>query len=157
MKLLISIIMIAMLTGCASSPKFKPGAGSVGDAATTYYALEHSGMSEMNPLLDFSSTPVVVVASIGIKHLAKYSIYNWLDDEHMIEQGMTEEQIEFTKREFADTFAETAGMTATGWNIAGILGANPITALPVAIGAGWLYWNHRNNRYKEAMKERGYE
>lgn len=126
MKLMIVVTLLMMLTGCVT-PKFKPGIGSVSDAATTYYAIEWAGGRELNPLLNFPSPILVAASTVGVKHLSKHLIYKSSGDEEM-----------------ADAIVETGGVAAAGWNVAIILGAPPFASLPVAIAFGYSYWANRN-------------
>jgi len=104
MRLAACLLIALLLTGCAH----RPGAGSLGDAVTTYAALSSSGFEEANPLLDVGSPLGSAVGSIVLKQGLKY--------------GLTGLGVPHCD---AHRGVETAGMGATGWNLAMMAGAGP--------------------------------
>ncbi len=127
-KLIVPLIFILLLSGCAS--QFKPGMGSYGDAASTFYALDSGDFVEANPVFAWIDNPAgIALAITGAKWGAK----------HFLHDGLGVDAYS------SDTIIETSGVAVTGWNVALILGAsNPVGAV-AAIGGGWLYYTYRKN------------
>lgn len=136
MNILKILVLLVLLTGCASP--FKPGAGSYGDAASTFYALEYADLVEANPVLSWANPVGSGIASIGVKWGGK----------HFIHDGMGVDA--YT----SDVVVETAGVAATGWNIALILGASNPVGLVMAISSGWMYYEYRDNNREHPRYER---
>jgi|SRR5690606_10452614 len=136
MKILItgcaSIATVIALSGCAASSidtvnnkLNNPGLGSYGDAATTAIALS-SGYTEMNPLLNglAGGDPLTTaVLSIGLKAGGK---------ELLTMNGV--------KEDTAHRSVETIGIAASAWNIGVMAGASTGVGLPLALLAGYAYW-----------------
>jgi len=130
MRLAACLLIALLLAGCAH----RPGAGSLGDAVTTYAALSSSGFEEANPLLDVGSPLGSAVGSIVLKQGLKYGL-----------TGLGMPHCD------AHRGVETAGMGATGWNLAMMAGAGPPGALLAGLGAGILYY-----RLTDPAAERGF-
>lgn len=128
-KILIPILIILMLSGCA----YKPGLGSYGDAATTAIALSSDSFVEANPIIPSSDPIVAAVVTIGLKQGVKYIISPQYDDE-------------------VDSAVEAVGMVATGWNATLLLGGAYAIAAPVGILAGIVYWKYRESKRTEAKE-----
>lgn len=125
---LLCVLLCLIISGCTTfsgSSHQHPKEGSVLDATTTYIALEQGG-TELNPLLSWGSPVEAALISIPLKYVIKLGINSQINNP-----------------EIADRAVETAGIGAAGFNLAGILGANPYTALPVGIISGWMYWKYR--------------
>lgn len=138
-KILAAFTILLMLSGCATLNN--PGLGTVGDAATTYYALEFKNATELNPLLSWGNPATAALGSIGLKWAAKEYIPRFTGSDHPHHQiGV-------------DTSVETAGVFATAFNSIGAIGGAalfPAFTGGVVIAAAYWYW--KDAQYREAQE-----
>jgi len=133
--LILCSLLLLSLTGCASH-QISPKSGSYLDATTTYIALSDN-FTEANPILNLAGNPLsTALASVGIKHISKHAIA------HSLGSSPEHEYL-------ADTIVEAAGVSAGSYNLMLILGANPVSAIPVGILSGYWYWRYRDRKYRE--------
>jgi len=140
----LSVILISvLLTGCttfSNSQHQLPKEGSVLDATTTFIALEQ-GATELNPLLSWGNPVQTALASIGLKYGIKHILIN------NPPEGATEDCAMFV-----DTSVETLGVSAAAWNATAVIGgASTAVGIPVAILAGIVYWNWKDQQYQEMI------
>ena len=138
-KILASIVVLLTLSGCASLNN--PGLGTVGDAATTYYALEFKNATELNPLLSWGNPATAALGSIGLKWAAKEYIPMLTGSDHPHHQiGV-------------DTSVETVGVFATAFNSIGAIGGAAIfPAFTGGVAIATAYWYWKDTQYRKAQE-----
>ena len=130
MRLLVALLCLLLLSGCAH----KPGSGSIADSATTYAVLADGG-SELNPIIGWSGDPAITaLTALGVKQGGKY--------------GLTSLGVEHCQ---AHRYVETGGWLGAGWNLAILSGAGPPGAIAAGILTATTYY-----RITDPAAERGF-